>query len=168
VISECIFLPINLLLEILLLALQQCASPRKPIFSLIAMILSLVAMFVCIIELFGRGRKAKLALRRHASIRCQFNTQSPTEKPTCSYIDMFVWFVPSLNSFSQLLHIVSINNTAKIPSKFLLVLSFSSYAQPFLTLSIVKIICHSPLRGMVMYRFSKMSISACAFCSLLV
>ncbi|XP_017985396.1 PREDICTED: uncharacterized protein LOC18593782 [Theobroma cacao] len=86
--SECSFMLINIILEIFLVALEQIASPRKPHYSLIAMVVSLVAMFICIMELFDRGSKAKLVFKRQG-MRCWFQPPSSTAKPLYSFIDMF-------------------------------------------------------------------------------
>ncbi|XP_022717450.1 uncharacterized protein LOC111276011 [Durio zibethinus] len=86
--EEWIFLLINVVLEVLLVALEQCASPKRPQFSLIAMVVSIVAMFTCIIELFDRGRKAKVAFKRQG-LRSWFYHPSSSEKSFYSFIDMF-------------------------------------------------------------------------------
>ncbi|XVF24381.1 hypothetical protein REPUB_Repub13aG0123300 [Reevesia pubescens] len=88
---EWMFLLINLLLEVLLMAFSQCASPKKPQYSLIVLVVSVVAMFICIIELFDRGQKAKVEFKRRGLRSCFYHPYSSSEKPFYSFLDIFVF-----------------------------------------------------------------------------
>ncbi|XVF24386.1 hypothetical protein REPUB_Repub13aG0123400 [Reevesia pubescens] len=87
---ERMFLLINLLLEVLLMAFSQCASPKKPQYSLIVLVVSVVAMFICIIELFDRGQKAKVVFKRRGLRSCFYHPSS-SEKHFYSFLDIFVF-----------------------------------------------------------------------------
>ncbi|EEF49575.1 putative disease resistance RPP13-like protein 1 [Ricinus communis] len=85
-IAEWPFILTNILLEILLLAFDQMASPKKPQYALVAASLSLAVLFVCISELIYKAMK-KNSATFFQILRCMLH--GSLEKNPYTFIDWF-------------------------------------------------------------------------------
>ncbi|XP_037496217.1 putative disease resistance RPP13-like protein 1 isoform X2 [Jatropha curcas] len=78
---------IYLVLEILLVTLEQIGSPKRPRCAFYALVVSFVALFICIVEIVCKGQKQNIDLRRQG-IGYWLRFPSSNHNPY-TYIDIF-------------------------------------------------------------------------------
>lgn len=63
------FLITNLVLETLAAVCDQLSSPRRPLYALLGLLISLSVLLICISELFYKGRKELAVIFRRSPVR---------------------------------------------------------------------------------------------------